>query len=297
MIGSQIAAGLSCLVLLGGPSTAVVAQEPHFHHVHLNTVDPEKSAEFYRRFFGAVPIHYHGDGAPGVNTERSFILFNKVSTPPPGELSSALWHIGWGGVDGPNEYAYLKSQGIEFQTDVSPLGQNYYMYLYGPDRELIEVYTGEKNHRYNHVHLLATDTNATVQWFRDNLYLEARQPGDVEPRGALGTTFWSNTLVVDAVSIIVFGAPDAEHPPSYYPPEAKVGAFAPTKGRAIDHIAFSFRDIDPVFEHAKANGATIVDGIAQRPELGTRSFFLLAPDDVLVEVVEAKPLPDAIWEP
>ena len=42
------------------------------------------------------------------------------------------------------------------------------MYFWGPDREVVEVYTGSRNHRFEHVHLLATDVNATVQWFIDH---------------------------------------------------------------------------------------------------------------------------------
>ena len=72
--------------------------------------------------------------------------------------------------------------------------------------------------------------------------------------------------------------------------------FEPTKGRAIDHIAFSYRDIRPIFERMKRDGVTIVDAIADRPEYNHKSFFVLAPDKVLVEIVEAKPIPEGIWE-
>ena len=35
--------------------------------------------------------------------------------------------------------------------------------------------------------------------------------------------------------------------------------------------------------------------IAVREPLKLKSFFVLAPDDVLVEVVEAPPIPEAAW--
>lgn len=36
--------------------------------------------------------------------------------------------------------------------------------------------------------------------------------------------------------------------------------------------------------------------IATDEAYGTESFFVRAPNDVLVELVKAKPLPDAAWE-
>src|SRR5579864_9395015 len=86
------------------PPLAGRAEEPaHFHHVRLNVTDVAKSVRFYARVFGAVPVKFQGV-ADALFTERSFILFNRVEQPPPNELTSAVWHIGWGGVDVKNEY-------------------------------------------------------------------------------------------------------------------------------------------------------------------------------------------------
>jgi catechol 2,3-dioxygenase-like lactoylglutathione lyase family enzyme len=45
----------------------------------------------------------------------------------------------------------------------------------------------------------------------------------------------------------------------------------------------------------RAAGATILQPIADRPE-GVKSFFIEAPDGVVVEIVEAKPIPDGLWQ-
>jgi hypothetical protein len=42
-------------------------------------------------------------------------------------------------------------------------------------------------------------------------------------------------------------------------------------------------------------GVDITDQVALRPE-GFRSFFVRGPDNVAIEIVEAKPIPDASWE-
>lgn len=271
------------------------AEEAHFHHVHINAVDPVESVAFYEKILGAVEIDYAGR-SKGLFVERSFILFDQVDAPAPSALTSALWHIGWGGIDGPNEAVWLKSQGVRFQVEPTALGSNHYMYLLGPDDELVEIYTGEKNHRFNHVHLFATDVNATTGWFERHLGLEPRVKGPVEPQRSGSLIPWANSIRVDNVSIVVFGVPEGQDRPPWWPEEAKSGQYQPTRGRVVDHIAFSVRELDPVFARMKEGGAKIVEPIGERPELGTRSFFALAPDGLLVEVVEAKPIPDAAWE-
>ena len=74
-------------------------------------------------------------------------------------------------------------------------------------------------------------------------------------------------------------------------------AFETSRGRPIDHFAFSFRDLRAAFARMKAAGVEIVEPIAARREDGgLMSFFVKAPDGVLVEIVESKPIPEGIWE-
>jgi catechol 2,3-dioxygenase-like lactoylglutathione lyase family enzyme len=105
---------------------------------------------------------------------------------------------------------------------------------------------------------------------------------------------WATQVTTGGVTINIFGKPGPEKPFwwSYDP----IDEFAPTRGRVIDHIAFSYRDIKPVFERMQAAGLEIVEPIAERSEYGLRSFFVQGPDGVLIEIVEAKPLPEGVWE-
>jgi len=72
-------------------------------------------------------------------------------------------------------------------------------------------------------------------------------------------------------------------------------ALQSTAGSPFDHIAFSYERIAPEFERMKAAGATILQPIADRPE-GVKSFLVEGPDAVVVEIVEAKPIPDGLWQ-
>ena len=69
-----------------------------------------------------------------------------------------------------------------------------------------------------------------------------------------------------------------------------------TKGRVIDHIAFSYRDIDPEFKRLKNEGVTILEEITFKKAFNHRSFFVEGPDKVVIEIVESKPVPEGIWE-
>ena len=271
-------------------------EQAHFHHVHLNVTDPQKTIQFYASVFGATPTKYQGV-ADALFTERSFILLNKVAQAPESNLRSGVWHIGWGGVDVANEYEWLKKKGVSFHTPLTPLTgpDNYYMYISGPDKELIEINT-MGHHRFGHLHLFATDVNHTSTWYADNLGLPLRvreRPKPADMKAARGV--WANSFRSDNVLVIVFGKPDMEPPPAWWP-ESALKDILPTRGRAIDHIAFSYRNIEPIFNRMKSAGVTIVEPIAERQDYKLKSFFVLAPDGVLVEIVEAKPIPEGIWE-
>lgn len=261
--------------------------DPHFHHVHYNVTDPAATMAFYKKHLGAIQVKYKGK-TDALFTERSYILMNKVDRPPRNEPTTSLMHIGWAGVDGPNEFKWLEKEGVEFQTPVTALRDNFYMYFWGPDRELVEIYTGSKNHRFEHTHLWATDPNVTANWFLDNLGIQGARQDRPKPVTGLWTRFCRS----DNVNVIIFGLPDKG---SARWPAGMTDEFEPTKGHVIDHLAYSFRDIKPVFERMKSNGVEIVEEITRKKD-GHDSFFVMAPDKLLIEIVQAKPIPDASWE-
>ena len=281
--------------------TAQPVNDIHFHHFHLNVVDPAKSIEFYRQTFGGVPIKF-GGRSDAVFTERSFILFSKVETPASPDLDTGVWHLGWGGVDGPSEFVNLRAKGVQFQTPLTPLGNGFYMYLYGPDKEVLEIWTGPQNHLYNHLHFVSKDQEATRQWYAD--VLGVPWPTRSNPPPPSTQTTPPNPLMspgitgprVDNVGFVFFRQPETEPMSPLWGSNKPIKTIQPTKGRVVDHLAFSFRRIDPIFEKLKSANIPIVEPITTHPDYGFRSFFIMGPDNVLLEIVEAKPIPDASWE-
>jgi len=102
----------------------------------------------------------------------------------------------------------------------------------------------------------------------------------------------------DNVGLVLFGRSDFDNrywPGGSYPIEDAPDEFQTSKGRTVNHLAFSYRNIKPVFTRMKSAGLQIVDPISRRP-IGHESFYVMAPDKILIEIVEAKPIPDASWE-
>lgn len=262
-------------------STTFAAETAHFHHVRLNVQDRAASQSFYQKVFGAVPVMFN-DKTPGLFTERSFILMNKVDKPPISNLKTSIWHIGWGGVDGPKEYEWWKNQGVEFYSPLTELGSNHYMYLYGADREIIEIYTGNKHHRFNHVHILASNVEKTTAWLMKALDL---------PESANREIRSGNIVTIDNVQIIVYTNSDDR-----YRPKEQGKVFEKTDDSAIAHIAFSFRDLTAAYNRMEDLDLEILEPIKASELHGLKSFFARAHDGILIEFVEAKPIPEGIWE-
>lgn len=194
---------------------------------------------------------------------------NKVAQPAPSAIETGLWHIGWGGRDVPSEYEWFVKNGADINTHLYALGSIDVTYLNGPDKEMIEVNTMGHN-RFGHVHLLAADVNAKTDWYTKHFGLAPRRAHIPKPEDMTKVRARSNSFRCDNVSFVVYGRP-------YYlprPPCWKDGPLTDqvsTKGRVIDRIAFSYRDIEPEFARLKKEGVTILGGITFKKEFNHRS--------------------------
>ena len=88
--------------------------QTHFHHAHLNSVDPAAAIEFYTTHLSGEKATFNGKAA--VWTQKSWLLFTKVKQAPPSEIISPLFHIGWGAEDMKAEFERQITLGTTFQT-------------------------------------------------------------------------------------------------------------------------------------------------------------------------------------
>src|SRR4029079_4804853 len=91
-----LALGLTAAALLQAQSDSL--PPPGFHHLHLNSVDPDAAIEFYMRQFPSTTKTTVA-GLPALKAGKVYVLFTKVSAPPPTQPQTAIWHFGWHVVD------------------------------------------------------------------------------------------------------------------------------------------------------------------------------------------------------
>jgi catechol 2,3-dioxygenase-like lactoylglutathione lyase family enzyme len=72
-----------------------VLASPRFHHLRLNSVDPDAAIDFYTAQFSTTSRSTWG-GLPAVASPNDvLILFTQVVTPPATSTQTAIWHFGW----------------------------------------------------------------------------------------------------------------------------------------------------------------------------------------------------------
>ncbi len=259
-------------------ATAQEAPKAHFHHIHLNATDPAAAIDFYTHKFDCEKGKF-GGREDAVWAQKSWILFNKVKEAPPSEIVSAIWHFGWGAEDMPATYRKQLDSGTKFQTPITdisdlvgkPVGSFFFAYVDGPDHALIELNTAG-HHHFGHIHLLSADPAAAGQWYKKYFgvtgYIGTRtgrvyRGVHVDP---------SASLMMDNVNIIIFPVEYARDAMPELWKDRK--DFASTKGRVVDHMAFSVDSVPETLERLRKDGVKTED-----------AGFIEGPDHVRIELV------------
>jgi catechol 2,3-dioxygenase-like lactoylglutathione lyase family enzyme len=195
-----------------------VLPPPGFHHLHLNSVDPDAAIGFYKRQFPSTSKS-SWNGIPALKSPNNvLILFEKAAAPPPVTPQSAIWHFGWHVTDVRKNLALYKSRpevkllplytgdqggSVLISSDtwpgtggvlgltkmqiaeakakgVKPTGGNGFAYMQGPDGAIIEYLGNQPQERMNHVHMWQEQPFCAQLWYRKHLNaaLVASRTGD-----------------------------------------------------------------------------------------------------------------------
>ena len=257
--------------LLFSPLGAQPTVQAHFHHVHLNSTDPAAAADFYAKHFDCEKADFQG--APAIWAQKSWLLFNKVDAPPPADVISGIWHIGWGAEDMKAEYQRQLDLGAQFQTpltDISDLARSpgfYYAYVEGPDHVLIELNTA-RHHHFGHIHMFSEDPVAAGEWYIDNFGATTFRKPPYSRQVVLYKGFQvapAMSLMMDNVNIIIYPLPHAAQTfPDLWKGRTTLES---TKGRVVDHLAFSVDDLPAAKKTLAAKGITVgPDNIIDGPD-------------------------------
>jgi len=185
---------------------------PGFHHLHLNSVDPDAAIDFYTRQFPSTEKTRWG-GHPALKSPNDvLILFTKVERPAPSTPQSAIWHFGWHVTDARASLATYKTRpevellplytteaggSVLISSDtwpsigstlgltkaqiaeakangVRPAGGGGFAYMRGPDDALVEYAGNYPAERFNHVHLYQEDPICASLWYQKHLNAPVR---------------------------------------------------------------------------------------------------------------------------
>jgi len=187
---------------------------PGFHHLHLQSVDPDAAIDFYTRQF---PSTHKGSwgGHPALFSPNDvMLLFDKVDRPPTSEPQSAIWHFGWHVADSQatvrsfksrpevnmrplyttdeggsvlissdtwpsvgNTLGLTKTQIAEARENrVQPTRKGGFAYMSGgPEDVLFEIAGDYPQERFNHVHMWHEQPFCALLWYKKHLNAPVRQ--------------------------------------------------------------------------------------------------------------------------
>ena len=180
---------------------------PGFHHLHLNSVDPDAAIDFYIRQFPTSSKTTWG-GLPALKAMTNvLILFNRVASAPATAPQTAIWHFGWHVPDTRTRLETYKARpditllplytgdaggevfissdtwpgtgGVLGRTQaqiaeakahgIPPARSGGFGYMRGPDDAIVEYAGNRPVERFNHVHLYQEDPFCAQLWYQKHL--------------------------------------------------------------------------------------------------------------------------------
>jgi len=187
---------------------------PKFHHLHLNSTDPDAAIDFYTRQFPSTAKQNWG-GFPALKSPNDvMVLFTKVDKPPSSEPQSAIWHFGWHVTDSQatvrtfssrpdvkmrplytseeggsvlissdtwpsagNTLGLTKAQIAEAKKKgIQPTRKGGFAYMSGgPEDALFEIAGDYPQERFNHVHMWHEQPFCALLWYKKHLNAPVRQ--------------------------------------------------------------------------------------------------------------------------
>jgi catechol 2,3-dioxygenase-like lactoylglutathione lyase family enzyme len=302
------------------------AQEaPGFHHLHLNSVDPDAAIEFYTKQFPTTSRSSFA-GLPALKSGKVYVLFTKVGAPAPLEPQTAIWHFGFHVVDVRKNIDTFRRNGVKLlplytseeggevfinsdtypgtggtlgrtraqlaeakATGLKPAGGNGFAYLQGPDGAIVEYLGNQPAERFNHVHMYEEDPFCAQLWYQKhfNAKTNGRGPQHTEAdcKVERSERSWPSLKKAGDIRIPSAGLTFDDVSVQWY---ARQGdrPLVSTRGHLADHFALSVKDLDAWVTKLRAEGVRFLE---QPYKLGdTRAVMIEGPSREAIELIEIK---------
>ena len=319
---------LSSWIMVGLWVPMVVAQTlpaPHFHHLHLNSTDPEKAIGFYTRQFPSTTKAMVA-GAPALKSGSVFVLFNRVKTKPTIVPQSAFWHFGWHVTDvrgnlerytNTREVKLLPmatepggaSRTVLISSDtwpgtggvigltaeqiadakakgIKPAGGAGFAYLQAPDEATVEYQGDFPKERFNHVHMYQEDPHCAALWYQKHLSASAKIPrGEDNCKEERSTYSWP-ALAPEGTRRLIRSGVMFDDVDLYWYPRQDEHPLVSSRGQLMDHIGLSVNDLDVWMAKLRREG---VKFLGKPYKLGEwRAVMIEGPSKEALELVEIK---------
>jgi catechol 2,3-dioxygenase-like lactoylglutathione lyase family enzyme len=167
---------------------------PRLHHVHINSVDPERSIAWYEKLWPAGEATTHAGFAAFAEGTGRYLLYTQVAAQAPGAYDralhrsvpqSAVWTVGPGVVDTdslierveryPDEFELLPiyagpddTTGVLRSSLISDRLQDF-GYLVDPDGVLVEFNAADQDDFFGHTHYWREAPLCSMNWYAEHL--------------------------------------------------------------------------------------------------------------------------------
>ncbi len=218
---SCLLASLAAIPAAVRPSaqTTLALPAPGFHHLHLNSLNPDAAIDFYSRQFASTSRGTFA-GRPALRSPNNvWVLFNKVETPPATQPPTAFWHFGWHVTDVHKSLDMYKQHAITLlplyaedngrtvfvssdtwpgaggvlgltrpqiadakARGAVPSGGAGFAYLQGPDDAIVEYQGNMPVERFNHIHMYEDQPFCAQIWYQTHLNVQVPMRGGQPPR-------------------------------------------------------------------------------------------------------------------
>ena len=212
---AAVAVAVGCQLSASGqqPAPGVPLPAPGFHHLHLNSVNPDAAIEFYTRAFPSTSRATFAGQPALASPNNVLVLFTKVTAPPATQPQTSFWHFGWHVTDVRATLARYLEQNLPLlplytgegtrtvfvssdtypgtggmlgltraqvneskERGVKPAGGAGFAYLRGPDDALVEYQGNMAAERFNHVHMYQDQPFCAQLWYQAHLNVSYPAP-------------------------------------------------------------------------------------------------------------------------
>lgn len=255
---------------------------PVFHHLHVNSVDPDAAIAGYLKLWPQTTKKTTVAGFDALENGRVFLLFNKVAAPAPTRPQSAYRHQVWLTSDVRAYVARARADGmmpeplytsedgdiVEISSDtfpgtltragladarakgVKPTRQAGYTYVRGPEGLVVEGFerAGEAG-RLAQIDMWQEDPVCAELWYAAHLGGTRRAPaGGPAPteatcQVAAGEPTWPSTMREGTRRTPIGRVGYGDVALLWYTRPGQA-PLASTLGQAVDHLAFAVADLD-----------------------------------------------------